>query len=620
MTGEMLFVFGLLGVTIVLFLSDKVRMDTVAVFVILALTLSGQLTAAEALEGFGNSVVILIAGLFVVSEALSRTGLAAAIGAWLSRSSGGSDLGLQLRLMIIVAVLSAFMSSTGAVAIFIPIAFGLSRNLKIPPSRLMMPIAFASLMGGMLTLIGTPPNLIVSEELAVQGMEPFRFHSFTPIGLIILATGILYLLTLGQKLLPAGGNQNSSSDSSFPETEQTNLDLMNTFGIRERLRLGRVMQGSPLAGKTLMESHLNTYYGLYVVGVQRKYGIRTEALAATPELTLRVGDLVMILTPQKGWDDHESHGLSRVEWKPDMLYAVRNELGLVEVVVPPRSRLLGKTFSELGFRREYGLLILGIQHAGRNLPAAGTDEDETPLSGHKLVTGDTLLLGGPWNLIEKLHRVPRDLLVLSVPREWREAAPAYKKAPVAVLILLALMAVMIFDVVPAVTAVLLAGLVLVLTGCLDMKHAYRSIDWQSLVLIAGMLPMGTALEKTGGISLLVDSLLAGIGHMGPYALMAAIFLITAIFSQFISNTATTVLVAPIGIGLALELGVSPQPMVMAVALGASAAFATPVASPVNTLVLGPGGYRFGDFAKVGLPLLFITLALTLLVVPFFFPF
>ena len=620
MTGEIVFVFALLGVTILLFLSDKLRMDIIAVLVILALTLSGQLTASEAVQGFGNSVVVLIAGLFVVGEALSRTGVAGAIGAWIARSSAGSERRLQVQLIVVVAVLSAFMSSTGAVAIFIPITYGLCRKFKLSPSRLMMPIAFASLMGGMLTLIGTPPNLIVSEELAARGMESFRFQSFTPVGLIVLGSGLLYLLTLGKKLLPGDLKESGGVEAVSPEMEHTHLDLLNAFGLQKRLRLAKVRDHSALAGRTLLESRLRPDHNLYIVGVQRDSGIRITAMAATPELTLRAGDLIMLLAPHDDWNNYKAVGLEAVEWGSDTLSALKNELGLVEVVVSPRSRLQGKTFSELDFRGNFGLLALGMQHGGKNLITAGKNANENPLAAHKLTIGDTLLLGGPWTLIEKLHQARRDLLVLNMPLEWREAAPTYRKAPIAVLILLALILAMIFNIVPAVTAVLLAAVAMVLTKCLSMKHAYRGIDWQSLVLIAGMLPMGTALEKTGGVSFIVDSMFAGMGHMGPYALMGALFMLTALFSQFISNTATTVLVAPIGIGIATELGVAAQPMLMAIALGASAAFATPVASPVNTLVVGPGGYRFADYAKVGLPLLILTLLLTLLVVPLLFPF
>jgi di/tricarboxylate transporter len=384
--------------------------------------------------------------------------------------------------------------------------------------------------------------------------------------------------------------------------------------------LVRVAPGSQLAGKTLIESRLKEDNGLLVVGAERSIGVRSEGLAATPELTLGEEDILLIKTPEADWRGAEALGLLEIGQVPDGQRPMQNELGLVEVVVSPRSRLRGKTFRELGFRRQFGLLVLGMQRARRTAVPAAEDDGEAYLTQHKLAVGDTLLLGGPWTLIAALKHTTRDMLVLHLSSDWREAAPAYRRAPHAMVILVGLMALMIFSLVPAVTAVILASVALVLTGCLEMKHVYRCIDWQSLVLIAGMLPMGEALEKTGGINCVVDGMLSWMGSMGPFALMAALFLLTAVFSQFISNTATAVLVTPIGIGVAAQLGVAPQPMVMAIALAASAAFVTPVASPVNTLVLGPGGYRFSDFAKVGLPLLVITLALTLLTVPLLFPF
>jgi di/tricarboxylate transporter len=335
---------------------------------------------------------------------------------------------------------------------------------------------------------------------------------------------------------------------------------------------------------------------------------------------LREEDQLLIVTSEAGCQDFKLLGLEEVAIVPGKRRPLNNELGLVEVVVSPRSRLINKNIRELHFRQRYGMLVLGILRAGEKQRVADDVRDERTLIEYKLAMGDTLLLGGPWSRIEALQRSHRDLLVLHQSSNWRDAAPAYRKAPHAIAILVALIVLMIFNIVPAVTAVIMASVALVLTGCLAMTHVYRCIDWKSLVLIAGMLPMATALKKTGGITFIVDSLLAGMGGMGPYAIMAILFLLTAVFSQFISNTATAVLVTPIGIGISGQLDVSPQPVVMAIALAASAAFVTPVASPVNTLVLGPGGYRFQDFVKVGIPLLVMTLVLTLLIVPLVFPF
>jgi len=635
MTGDMLLVFGLLAVTIILFLSDRVRLDMVALGLMLALMLSGLLTPRETLAGFGNTVVVLIAGLFVVGEALSRTGIAAAIGAWLARSAGTSTVGLQVRLMLVVAVLSAFMSSTGAVAIFVPVAYGLSRQTKIPPGLLMMPMAFAALIGGMLTLIGTPPNLIVNQELIDQGFEPFQFQSFTPIGLIILAAGTLYLITIGTKMLKRNGAGKQAGPEMQP-AQTTIQDLAGNYGLSDRAALLEVLPGSRLIGPTLAELMLKPSLGMTVLAVQRDHRMgAVSAHVAGPDTIFRVGDLVLALVDHNLRKELSEAGLRMLQDRMSRSSNLDHAMGVAEVVVAPRSHLRGKSLAECEFRQRFGLMVLGIQRRGKSLgeaedaPASNPAAEDTAdsafgpgadLADCELAMGDTLLVGGPWEQIEAVQRRSRDLLVLDIPAEWRDVAPTYTRAPWALAILLGMLGLMVFEVVPAVTAVLLAGVALVAAGCLEMKHAYQAINWQSLVLIAGMLPMATALDKTGGLAFIVDKIVANLGQLGPLALMGVLFLITAVFSQFISNTATTVLLAPIGIAIAGELGVAPQPMVMAIALAASAAFVTPVASPVNTLVLGPGGYAFKDFVRVGLPLVLLTLIMTLVFVPMLFPF
>ena len=609
MTGEGLFVCGLLGVTIIVFMSDRIRLDVVSLLVILALTVSGVLTPKEALAGFGDSVVVLIAGLFVVGEALSRTGVAAAIGARLLKKSGGSLMALQVRLMLAVALLSAFMSSTGAVAVFIPVAVGLARAVGVPPGRLLMPMAFAALLGGTLTLIGTPPNIVASGALEEAGYEPFAFYDFTPVGLALLAGGILYLVTLGTRLLPRSENGDSEAGRAA-----TIDDLLTEYGIKGRFMLLQVTSTSPLAGQSLREFGFQTRTGLVVIAIQRggRFG-RDEVIVADGDTVPRVGEMLLARVPPGQDPAVAPDGLGLILLGKERLSrSLEQEIGVVEVVVAPRSTLRGKTIRELAFRRHHQLHVLGVQHKGEVVEGDPTD--------HELAMGDTLLLGGPWDAIEALRRLSGDLLVLSLPREWQDVAPAFRRAPVAVMIMIAMMVVMVLDILPAVVAVLAAGVALVATGCLSMPNAYRAVSWQSLVLIAGMLPMGVALDKTGALAYVVDQMVGALGGTGPLGLMAVLFLLTAILSQVISNTATTVLLAPVAIGIAEGLGVSPRPLVMAVALAASAAFITPVASPVNTLVLGPGGYKFGDFVRVGLPLLLMTMVIVLLVVPLLFPY
>jgi len=603
MNGDMLFVFGLLLVTVILFVSDRVRLDVVAVSVILVLMLSGLLTPGEALAGFGDPVVLLIAGLFVVGEGLYRTGLAFAVGDWLMRVAGTNELRLLVMLMLVVAGLSAFMSSTGAVAIFIPIVLSLAAKAGISPSRLLLPIALASLMGGMLTLIGTPPNLVVSIQLEREGLDPFSFFSFTPIGLLILAVGIGYMLVIGRRLLPtrATGNKRQRVRRSL-------RDLADAYGIRGQIRRLRLGTDSPLVRNTIEQAMLLTRYQSMVIGIERE-GLLAAAFSNTE---LQSGDTLLV----SGTDNALSslrvgESLTEVPLDEYHFKAVTKELGLAEVLLTPNSELIGHSLIEANFREQHDLTVLGVLRMGKPL--------EGELAHTPLAFGDSLLTAGGWRDIDRLQEEHDDFLVLNLPREMEEVAPQRRKASHALLILAAMLALMTFNLVPSVTAVLLAALAMVVSGCLTMNNAYHSLNAQSLVLIAGMLPMATALDKTGGITLIADGLITGLGDYGPFALMAGLFILTSVFSQFISNTATTVLVAPIAVAAAAGLDVSPYPILMTVAIAASTAFATPVASPVNTLVLGPGGYRFNDFVKVGVPLQILAMIVTLLAVPVLFP-
>jgi di/tricarboxylate transporter len=607
MTGEILFVFGLLLVTILLFVSGFLRLDVVAIMVILTLMLSGLLSPGAALAGFGDPVVLLIAGLFVVGAGLFRTGVAYAIGDWLMSVAGANESRLLILLMLVVAGLSAFMSSTGAVAIFIPVALNLAAKAGTSPSRLMMPLAFASLIGGMLTLIGTPPNLVVSTQLTREGLESFGFFDFTPIGLLILLVGISYIMLFGRRLLPRGERLEAAARDRL-----SLRDLAEIYNLTNQLHRLRIWAGSPLEGKTVGQALLRTKYGVTVLGVERQQR-RTKAVKPAHIGTeFRAGDIIYAV----GTDDEvnrlvSAEDLERLEIGEGQGKVVAQELGLVEVLLAPRSEMVGKTLSESRFRERYGLSVLGLLRQGESVKQ---ELVETPLA-----FGDSLLIGGGWTQIDLLQGKQKDFLVLNLPKEMSEVAPNRSKAPWALAVTGGMMLLMTFKLVDAVTAVLLAALAMVLTGCVSMKDAYASINWESLVLIAGMLPMATVLEKTGGVELIANGLADSLGDMGPLVLMAGLFVITSVFSQVISNTATTVLLAPIAVGAAVEVGVSPYPYLMTVALAASTAFATPVASPVNTLVMGPGAYKFNDFVKVGVPLQILAMVVTLLSVPLLFP-
>lgn len=609
MTGDILLVLGLLLATILLFASDRLRMDIVAILVLLALMMSGLLAPKEALAGFGDPLVVLIAGLFVIGEGLFRTGVAFAIGNWLLGVAGNSETRLLVLLMLVVAGLSAFMSNTGAVAVFIPVALNLSTKANVPANHLLMPMAFSGSLGGMLTLIGTPPNLVVSNLLSREGMTPFNFFSFTPVGLLILVATIVFIVLIGRLLLPKdGGPKGNAQDRLSLE------DLIIAYGVKDQLFRLCIESDSPLVGQTLGQVQLRTRFDVIVIGLERQSRGKPVVMPALIQTEYRAGDIIYLAGTEQRVAEllHTLAGMRRLTFEAQQKQIVAQELGLAEVLLTPRSRLVGQTIKNAHFRERYGLSVLGILRMGQ------------PMRGDFLATrldfGDSLLVGGGWRHIDLLQAEQTDFSVLTIPREMDEVAPYRERAPWALAIVAGMLGLMTFDILPSVTAVLLAGLAMVLARCVTMEEAYKSINWQSIILIAGMLPMATALNKTGALELIVTGLVESLGTLGPIALMAGLFVLTSVFSQFISNTATAVLVAPIALGAATSMELSPYPFLMAVALAASTAFSTPMASPVNTLVLGPGGYRFNDFVKMGVPLQLLAMALTLLVVPLIFPF
>ena len=605
MSPDALFVFGLLAVTVVLFASDRLRPDVVALLVIVALILGGILPVSVAVAGFGDPLIILIAGLFVVGEGLVRTGIAFQVGQGLARLAGASESRLLVLLMLAVAGLGAFMSSTGVVAIFIPVVLGLTGRLSISPGRLMMPMAFAALLSGLLTLIATPPNLVVNDALRSAGLHPFGFFGVTPIGLLILALGIGYMAIIGSRLLP------SSVPNSTAGHRKTLRELGESYQLVGQLHRLRLAADSSLVGQTVAEARLRTRYGLTLIGVERPTRFAETVSAALANTELHPADVLYGVGSAAAVEELiAAERLLQLPITDSEQQRLIQELGLAEVMLPPDSALIGQTLHQAAFRSHHALSVLGIRRRGQPL---------LHLAQEKLAFGDVLLVVGAWKRIALLQNDPKDFLVLNLAAELSEVAPSYRQAPFALAILLAMVALMTFGWVSNVVAVLLAALAMGLCRCLRMEDAYRAINWPSLVVIAGMLPLAKALEQTGGVALIADGLVAGLGPFGPLALLAGVFVLAALIGMFISNTATALLMAPIAIAAAQQVGVSPYPFAMTVVIAASAAFVTPVSSPVNTLVLAPGGYRFNDFVRVGLPLLLLVMGLTLLLTPLLLP-
>ena len=602
------FVFGLIAAAAALMASNRVRFDIVALLVVLALMLSGVLSVGEALSGFGSSVVILVASLLVVGEMLDRTGVVRATGDFILKKGGSNETRLLILIMVAAALLSAVMSSTAVVAIFIPIVQRIAAKTKLSVSRLLMPMSYAALISGMLTLIATPPNLVVSEDLAKAGAASFGFFTFTPIGVAVLAVAIVYMTLFGRRLLPG------EVDPDPRDGERSIEELWTDFSVGGQLVSVRVGAGSPLVGQTIAESRLTSRFGFRVVGLLRRRGPggKNRIVAPAADTELRAEDILLAVGPL----DSQDRLIADLDLEPTPVTDRDRqrwlwELGVATVLIHPESRLVGKSLRGCAFRTTYDVHVLGLRHA--NKPVAGFEDA-------KLQAGDSLFVVGPWSRIDQLHSHKHDFVVMELPRERADIVQAYRKMPVALGILVVMVLLTLFHIVPLVTAVIMAALAAVFTRCLTMEAAYRSIHWSSVVLVAGMLPLADALDKTGGVDVVVRALTSLVGEASPRAALTVIFFLTALLSLFLSNTATAVLVAPIAIYVAKEMSVSPYPFAIAVVIGASAAFASPVATPVVTLVVEPGRYRFMDYLKVGMPLMLLTYLVMIVLTPIIFPF
>ncbi len=627
MTLEMWLVLGILVAAVVLFITEWLRVDVVALGVVVALMLTGVLSTGEALSGFSNSAVLTIAALFIVGGAALQTGLAGMIGRRILTIAGTSEVRLTVVLMAAVALLSSFMSDTGTVAVLLPAIIILARSAKISPSKLLIPLAFGSLLGGAMTLIGTPPNIIVSDLLQEEGLRPFQFFSYTPVGLVLVVVGIIFMLLVGRRLLPDRKVKMEGHRIPTPK------ELIDLYRLPDNLFRLRVRRGSGLVGRTLPGSRLGHDYEVTVLKIMRPSEARpasisllrgrgeggdgrsAKAIPIIPETDTKI-QLDDILIVQGDGSDvahaaaHWNLGVQPPKPK-DEKALLNREVGVAEVLLPPRSRLVGKTLVQTQFGSHYKLTVLGI-----NRPGVSRKHD---LKNTILQFGDTLLVQGDWQHILALKQYQRDFIVMGQP-EAMIGAPNRSKAKIALIILLGMLILMITDVLPVATASMLASLAMVLTGCLTMDEAYQSINWPSIVLVAGMLPMSIALEKVGLVDVAANGLIDVVGGLGELAVMSGLFLLTSVFTQLLSNTATTVIVAPIALAAAQTMGIEPYAFLMAVAIAASMAFATPVASPVNTLVMGAGDYRFGDYIKVGAPMILLTWLISILLLPILWPF
>lgn len=589
----------ILALSAILFVSGKMRSDLVAVCSALALVLTGVLTPEEALAGFSSPIVIMMTGLFVVGGGIFSTGLAKRIGTGILGLAGTSETRLFILLVLTTAVVGAFVSNTGTVALMLPIVVSMARGAGLSPSRFLMPLAFAGSMGGMLTLIGTPPNLIVRDALVGAGYAPLGFFSFTPIGIVCIVVGTVLLLPLSRRFLK--GRIASASTRSGKSLQQ----LTEEYKLAQDLHCLQISENSSMVGHTLKELDVRRHYGITILEVRRS-SLQGRALRKLEQFAmgnerLIVGDVLYATGTIEQIDHFASElQLSEVETSRNEGGGTLNfyDVGMAEILVLPASTLVGQTVEQTGFRSTYGLNVLGIRRHTTYL----LDD----LKDQRIHASDIVLVQGRWSNITKLNgRDGQEWVILGQPLEQAAKVTLDYKAPLAALIMVLMVVLMAFDFIPIapVTAVMLAAVAMIFTGCLrSVEAALKTINWESIILFGAMLPMSTALEKTGLSQLISQSLVDVVGGHGGMLLIACVYVATSLMTFFISNTVTAVLMAPIALQAAQAEGLNAVPVLLAVTVAASMCFASPFSTPPNALVMSAGGYKPIDYIKVGLPL------------------
>ncbi len=602
MNLEILIVLAILAVTIGLFLTNRISPDVVSLLAVLALLLTGTLQVNEALAGFGNPAVITIAAIGIVTAGLANTGVATWIGRRLLRIAGGSEGRLVAVTMTAAAILSLVMNNIASASVLLPGLTSISRQTHIRASKLLIPLSFGTLLGGMATLF-TTTNILVNDALHQRGLHSFTMWDFFRIGSPLTIAGIAFMVLIGRRLLPENVGEQMTPWRRVP------ADLAKLYHLPEALFEARILAGSSLDGKTVAQSQLGQSFNLNIVGILRGGRIK---LSPPREEVLRAGDRLLIEGQDQSLkQSQESLGLicnagSEIS---DVELFDRN-VGIVEAVVSPYADVVGRSLREIHFREKFGLTVLALRREGEPVQEGVPD---LPLR-----FGDALLVQGPRERIRLLRAEINYILLddLEFPDE-----PARPDKAFWALMAMALMLTLAgFGIVRIATASLLAAVIIVLGGALKMEEGYRAIEWKAVVMIGGMLSMGTALDRSGAAALISRNLLNALGPFGHIAVLAGCYLLSMLLAQAISGATTAVLLAPIALSAASQLGVSPYPLLMGVVLGTSSAFLTPMSHPANVLVMAPGGYKFSDYARVGSILTAVLFVLTVILVPLFWPF
>jgi len=591
MTPDIALTLAIILVAVVLFATERLRVDVIALLVLITLALTGLVSPEQAFSGFSSPAVITVWAVYIVSGGLFRTGVADVLGERIIRLAGHREPVLIAAVMLACGTMSAFMNNIGATAVLLPAVIGIARKTKIPASRLLIPLSFSSLLGGNMTLIGTPPNILASDILTARGLPSFGFFDFAPTGVVVFVVGVAYMVLVGRHLLPA---------------RSTAEDLPSSAQMRGYVSEIRIPAGSPLAGKTLLQSRLGSDYDVSVIAIVREGSVRG---GLRRDDTLLAGDLLVVEASAANLvRARDSLALEiEAERKLELERLDPENVRIVEATLAPRSRVVGRTLRNTRFRDRYGFTALAIWRHGAAITRRLRDEP--------LRFGDALLLQGPSDRVPALQASDDFLVLEPVRMEMRRRA----KAPLAVGVMLLVLGLATVGGLPISLSMVIGALAMVLGGALTMDEAYQSIEWRSVFLIAGMLPLGLAMESTGTARFLADQIVAATGPFGPYAVLAGIYVLASLTTEPMSNAAATVLMVPIAIDVALGLGANPQPFVLATVIGASTSFLTPVGHQANVLVFGPGGYRFADYARVGGPLNLVILVAALLAVPAVWP-
>uniref|UniRef100_UPI002627CB7E SLC13 family permease n=1 Tax=Prevotella sp. TaxID=59823 RepID=UPI002627CB7E len=623
----------ILIITVAMFIWGRVRADIVALSALAALLVLGILTPAEALAGFSSPIVIMMIGLFVVGGAIMQTGLAKLTGNKLMALSRGNETVTFLLVMLVTSFIGAFVSNTGTVALMMPIIMSLAAGSGMQSSRFLMPLAFAGSLGGMLTLIGTPPNLVIDEVLTEAGFKPLAFFSFFPVGIIVIAIGIIVLMPLSKIFLSQKQNgkkkKNGKSLDDLVDEYQL-LDNLHRYIVPSKRTAAAIDENGQMmdiVGKTLKDLSIQKKYGVSIIEIRNEKKSRLGLVKdvnqnmAKSSSTIAVHDTLYIMGDEEKIERFaQDYDLRKMKDVKIDFY----DLGLTEIVVMPTSNFAGLRIGDANLRKRFGINVLGVKRGGSSSDGkVGKEYITDNLIATKLHVGDMLLVQGEWTNLAHLTADTTNWVVLDQPEKTADKVLLDYKAPVAAAIMLLMIAMMVFDFIPVapVTAVIIAGLLTVFAGCFrNVEAAYKTINWESIVLIAAMMPMSTALEKTGASALVSQGLVDSLGSMGPTALLAGIYFTTSLMTMFISNTATAVLMAPIALVAAQQVGVSPYSFLFAVTLGASMCFASPFSTPPNALVMKAGGYTFMDYVKVGLPLQIIIGVVMTFVLPLLFPY